>query len=80
MHKKIDPEKWYSLSDLVEQNLFPWCNGDIRRYRNVVQADKKSKDHLKTMIIGEGKGKRYQVKGKNIISFLTQVEDGSVRL
>lgn len=80
MSKKISVNKWYSLSDLVEHNLFPWCNGDIRRYRNVVIADKKSKDHLKTMIIGSGKGTRYQVKGKNIISFLHHVERGNVRL
>ncbi len=78
--KKIDPKKWYSLSDLVEGNLFPWCNGDIRRYRHLVNADKRNKDHLKTMIIGDGKGKRYQMKGQNIINFLAKVENGTIRL
>ena len=80
MSKRIVSKKWYSLSDLVEHNLFAWCNGDIRRYRNVVVADKKGKDYLKTMIIGSGKGTRYQIKGKNIINFLNKVERGAVRL
>lgn len=80
MSKKIAVGKWYTLSDLVEHNLFAWCNGDIRRYRNVVLADKKGSNHLKTMMIGKGKGTRYQIKGKNIINFLAQVEDGKVRL
>lgn len=80
MDNTIKPNTWYTLSDLVEINAFPWCNGDIRRYRSVVEADKRGRDHLKTIMMGRGRGTRYQVKGENLINFLAEIDSGTVRL
>lgn len=80
MSTKIDPEKYYTLSDLVSKNMFPWCGTDIRRYRRFVTADLENKNHLKPVIIGEGRMRRYQFKGNNIINFIKRVEEGAIRL
>lgn len=77
---RIDPDRWYTLTDLVAENLFPWCGEDIRRYRGMVQADQKGDNHLKAVVIGKGFSTRYQIKGKNIIQFIAQFEEGKVNL
>lgn len=76
----IDPEKWYTLTDLVEQKLFPWCGEDIRNYRKMVLADKNSDNILRTVVVGRGKGSRYQFKGSSVIKFINSFEAGTVRL
>ncbi len=77
---KVDPEKWYTLSDLVKQCLFPWCGNDIRRYRRVIQTDLQDKNHLKTFMMGRGRTTRYRMKGASIISFIQRVEAGEIHL
>lgn len=76
----VDPEKWYTLSDIAELRLFPWCGTDLRRYRRVVLADLKDANHLKTVKMGDGRTTRYQMKGSNITSFIMRVEAGEIRL
>lgn len=78
--KKIDSESWYSLTDLAKVNAFPWCNGDIRRVRRMVIADKKNGNHLKAVVSGKGGTTRYQIKGANIIRFVSAFESGKVKL
>lgn len=75
-HVKIENEKWYKLTDIVELGLFPWCK-DIKTVRNWVHRDKLTKNKLKAVIVGKGKQARYHFLGKNIISFIANVEDGS---
>lgn len=77
---KLSPSEWYSLNQLVEMNLFPWRSNENKTYRTIVDADRKSGNHLKAVIYGKGTGKRYRIKGENIISFLAKVDDGTVRL
>lgn len=72
---KIEPEKWYTLTDLVKLGMFSWKTKDIRMYRDVVNADKKSRNFLKAIVVGKGVATRYTIKGENIIKFLAQVED-----
>lgn len=76
---KIDSETWYTLSQLVKLDAFPFCGTDIRRYRSAVQSDMKSGNILKTMTRGSGMGLRYNFKGSNIIQFLLAVENGKVK-
>lgn len=73
---KIDPEKWYSLMDIVNDGLFPWCK-TIKGVRRWVNIDKESKNKLRATIIGEGNLKRYHIKGSRIIDFIASMEDGS---
>lgn len=77
---KIDTGRWYTLSELVRADAFPWCDRDVRAYRKHVTADEKKGNVLKGMIAGVGRGKRYKFKGSNIISFIAAVESGKVRL
>ena len=77
---KIDPTAWYTLTDLVNMNAFPFCGTDIRRYRSAVQADEKGSKILKTVHRGEGLGLRYSFLGENVIRFIEAVEAGKVRL
>lgn len=73
---KVEPEKWYNLKEIVTLGLFSWCK-DIKTIRKWIIEDKKKKDVLKAVIKGEGLNVRYLILGKNIITFVRMVEDGS---
>lgn len=75
----IEPEKWYSLSEMVEARLFPWCR-NIATYRKYVLADRQANNYLKAIITGQGIQRKYRVKGKNIINYLVNVEDGTYQV
>lgn len=82
MKKKQDilPNEWYSLTYLARQKVFPWLGADIRTYRSFVTKESKGKNLLKGVIIGDGRLKRYQFKGENIIKFKSLIEAGKVQL
>lgn len=73
---KIDPNKWYSLTEIVQLGFFPWAK-TIKGVRRWVNIDKKGRNKMKATIVGEGNLKRYHIKGKSIIEFLACVEDGT---
>ncbi len=73
--KKIDSEREYSLSDMLVDRLFPWTN-DFRSVRKMVGKDAIGENVLKTMVTGEGRGRQYRIKGKNIIKFLEKYGEG----
>lgn len=68
--KKINPEKWYSLTELAN-GLLPFLGTDIRRYRRFVKADREGDNHLKAVITGDGKTKRYRFKGSNVMKTIS---------
>lgn len=74
---RIEPEKWYSLTDMVQGNVFPWISSDIRNYRRVINI-KKHKSILKGHVEGEGAQKRYYFKGEHIIAFRDMIEQGKI--
>ena len=78
--RTLKPDEWYTLSDLVNMNMFPFCGTDIRRYRSAVKADKMGADILRTVIRGHGMGMRYTFKGENVLKFIRGVESGKVKL
>ena len=73
--KKIEKERWYTLSEMVEARLFNWCK-DITMYRRYIFADRGARNMLKTVIIGSGTQRRYKIKGENIINYIVNVEKG----
>lgn len=77
--KKIEPEKWYSLTDLTNLNAFPFLP-NYKRYRTLVARDKAGKNHLKGMTMGDGRTKRYSFKGANVIKFVELVNQGKVNI
>ena len=76
---KIDAKKWYTLVEIVEAGLFPWCK-DIKTVRAWILKDRASRNKLKAVIVGKGRATKYHIKGANIISFIANVEDGTYRL
>lgn len=75
----IDPSRWYTIKNLRDEGLIPWRKS-LPGIRQLVLADKGSKDILKTAIQGRGQNTRYHIKGDNLIRFLAAVEDGSYQL
>jgi len=75
MKKKIQPNEWYTMNDIVQGNIFPWAKS-FKKVRDNVKADSMNKNILKPKIEGEGLRTRYHFKGANIIKFLEAVEAG----
>jgi len=67
--KKIDAKKTYDISEMVEIGMFWWVK-DFRSYIGVIMHDYRSRNIMQTKITGEGRGIRYQIKGRNIINFI----------
>lgn len=77
--KKVVAEQWYSMQDLLRDNVFPWCHS-LFAVRNFVLWDIKNHNMMKTMVTGTGRGTKYNIKGANIIKFIAAVEEGKVQL
>lgn len=69
--KHIESDRWYSLLEVVNLGLFPWCK-TVSSARRIIGEDKKKDNVLKANIIGEGKSKRYHIQGKNISKFISK--------
>lgn len=77
--KKINPDTWYTLTELVSNNYFPWCGKGIRRYRRFIFADMQGQNYLKGLVLGQGRTTRYSFKGENIIKLYNAVEKGLIK-
>lgn len=73
--KKIDPKGNYNLSNIRSEGLFPWAT-HIRTIGRIVQNDLLGDNVLKTDIAFAGNGKRYLIKGKNLILFINRFGEG----
>jgi len=67
--KKIEPEKTYDISEMVEVGMFWWVK-DFRSYISIIMNDYRNEKIMQTKITGEGRGIRYEIKGRNIINFI----------
>lgn len=67
-HSKINPKKEYDISELVRIGAFYWVKTRPMYFR-IVMADLKLENVLQFTVTGDGKGKRYLIKGENIIKF-----------
>lgn len=77
--KTIDSKKYYSLNEVIENNYLPWIKS-IRTLVRWIECDRLDRNVLNVNIIGEGNGKRYYIKGSNLIKFIVLFEDGSLTL
>lgn len=78
--QKINPDNWYTMQDIVREKMFPWSASSFSSVRRIVTLDTEGKNILKATVRGEGTGKKYHIKGENIIKFISAVESGKVRL
>lgn len=76
---KIKEDNYYSMQQIVSGKFFAWATS-FWSVRKVVESDLKKKNVLKAIITGDGRAKKYQFKGSNIIKFITEVETGKVQL
>lgn len=72
---KVDPERWYSIKDVTDLGLFPWCK-DFKTIRSWIQRDKKGKNILRVVVTGKGQQRRYKILGRHLLEFVTTVENG----
>ena len=68
--KAIDKNEYYSIKRLHEIKAIPW----IANFRTLQQFITKQRKIFKPIIQGVGNGKRYLVKGENVIKFLDKAK------
>lgn len=71
--KKIDPDKWYWLYEVHREGIIPF----IKSFQTLKKWAEKG--YLRTTIYGTAHGKRYALKGKNIIKFIAKWEAGDFK-
>ena len=76
---KINPNEWYTLTDIVQSKMFPWATS-FWSIRRLVVLDSKKKNILKANIRGEGRGTKYYFLGVNIIKFIDEFKSGKIKL
>jgi hypothetical protein len=67
--KAIEPKRIYTASDLVTGAYLPWAR-NIRTVKKLVDNDMAGENILNATIDGEGRQRRYQIEGKNIIKYI----------
>lgn len=75
--KKIDPQAWYTMQDIVKGRMFPWAR-HVSTVRNITIQDRKKKNILKASITGKKTGTKYLFRGENILKFINEFEAGKV--
>lgn len=78
MNKKIDPKRFYNLTETLE--FIPWIQS-IFTLRKWIESDMKTNNYLGVIRrrTGTGTGVRYHIKGDNIINYLAIAEDEGLR-
>lgn len=74
--KKIKPDERYSLADIIKLEVFSWVSPNPKSYANIIELDFEAKNILKAFVMGHGPGRRYRIKGSNIIKFINAVDNG----
>ena len=77
---RIEPDKYYSLQDIVTKNMFTWCAPSYWSVHNTVVIDQRNKNILKPIITGTGRATKYKFLGKNITNFKKLVKAGKANL
>lgn len=73
--KVIDPERFYTLGEIVREDLIPGVD-TIPKASRLVQTDKMRRGPLRATMVARGEnGVMYKVLGKNIIIFLAQKDE-----
>ena len=73
----IDPEKYYTTHEIFQNGYFAWVKS-MKTLTKWIKRDMEGQNVLATQTSGEGTGKRYLIKGENLIKFIAQFEDGSL--
>ena len=74
---QINPRHYYNLQEMFEQKFFPWIKS-YSTFRRWIERDAQDRNILEAKIIGRDTGRRYFIKGENIIKFIAMFEDGTL--
>lgn len=75
----IDSKKFYTLYEMVKLNVFPWIKpATYERYKGIVVTDMMTNKILKATKTQGARGLQYQIRGSNIINYLSAKESGSI--
>lgn len=66
----IDPKKTYSKYEIILLGVLGKTEPTVRKR---ILEDLRAKNVMETRVVGEGREKRYFVKGENLIKFLEGV-------
>jgi len=69
MTTTIDPKREYTATEILDQKLFPWARHPQTLAR-MISKDLTGENLLEAQVFGEGKRKRYLIKGRSISKFL----------
>jgi len=73
--KIIDPTRFYSLGEIVREELIPGIDTVVKASR-LVQTDKMRKGPLRATMVARGaNGVQYKVRGENIINYLASKDE-----
>ena len=61
---------------IFKLNVFPWINSYDTLKRQVKKDLKKKEQNFKAVAYGKNQGKRYLIKGENILKIVKKVEKG----
>lgn len=75
---KIKPDKWYTLADLHKHKMLWWVSSfwGVRKY---VLLDHEHDNILKAVVTGQGTGRKYKIKGENILRYIKAFEEGKIK-
>lgn len=66
----INNKKWYSIQEISKRKLIPFLDTDYKIKKYI------DRGMLKGNTIGRGCGKRYFIKGNELIKFIARWESG----
>jgi uncharacterized Zn finger protein len=76
---QIDPQKWYTLNEIANKRFFRGYEA-AQTVRRIVLSDRENKNMLQAVVEGKANGKRYGIKGENIINFIKVWEAGQYQI
>lgn len=69
--KAIKPKQSYGPADITRMGLFPWARHQRTVVKLIVQ-DRAGENLLQANVTGEGRQRRFEIEGKNIIKYLNK--------
>lgn len=76
----IKPNTYYSLRQIFKLKVFPWIHSFVTLRRLVKKDIEKETNLFKAIIIGQGRGTRYKIKGQTLIDLLEKIDKEGLML
>lgn len=74
---QINPETYYSASEIIRQKWFPWIK-HINTFRNIMNTPE-GQEKYRPVIRSAGKYTFIKIKGENILKVIDLAEQGQLK-